>query len=76
MVSLGTSVVSGTGIARVLATGQQTSFGGIAEGLVERPEEAEFERGLRHWPADHASRPRRISHSDRTSLLPERNLRL
>jgi P-type Mg2+ transporter len=48
MVFLGTSVVSGTGIAPVLATGQQTSFGGIAEGLVERPEEAEFERGLRH----------------------------
>jgi Mg2+-importing ATPase len=47
-VFLGTSVVSGTGIAPVLATGQQTSFGGIAEGLVERPEEAEFERGLRH----------------------------
>jgi P-type Mg2+ transporter len=49
LVFLGTSVVSGTGIARVLATGRQTSFGGIAEGLVARPEETEFERGLRHF---------------------------
>lgn len=49
LVFLGTSVVSGTGIARVLATGRQTSFGGIAEGLIARPEETEFERGLRHF---------------------------
>ena len=49
LVFLGTSVVSGTGIARVLATGQRTSFGAIATRLVERPEETEFERGLRHF---------------------------
>src|SRR6516225_2886242 len=49
LVFLGTSVVSGTGIARVLTTGQQTSFGAIATRLVERPEETEFERGLRRF---------------------------
>ncbi len=49
LVFLGTSVVSGTGIARVLATGRRTSFGAIATRLVERPEETEFERGLRHF---------------------------
>lgn len=49
LVFLGTSVVSGMGIARVFATGQQTSFGAIATRLVERPEETEFERGLRRF---------------------------
>ena len=47
LVFLGTSVVSGTAIARVLKTGPQTAFGAIAKRLVVRPEETEFERGLR-----------------------------
>ena len=49
MVFLGTSVVSGTAIARVIATGQRTAFGTIAERLAHRPEETEFERGLRRF---------------------------
>ena len=48
-VFLGTSVVSGTGIARVVATGPRTAFGAIAKRLVVRPEETEFERGLRRF---------------------------
>jgi P-type Mg2+ transporter len=48
-VFLGTSVVSGTGIARVAATGPRTAFGAIAKRLVVRPEETEFERGLRRF---------------------------
>jgi Mg2+-importing ATPase len=46
---LGTSVVSGTAIARILNTGPRTQFGAIAERLAERPQETEFERGLRHF---------------------------
>jgi Mg2+-importing ATPase len=46
---LGTSVVSGTGIARMVATGPRTAFGAIAERLADRPEETEFQRGLRHF---------------------------
>ncbi len=49
LVFLGTSVVSGTATARVLKTGQQTAFGAIAKRLVVRPEETEFERGLRRF---------------------------
>jgi Mg2+-importing ATPase len=48
-VFLGTSVVSGTGIARIVATGPRTMFGDIAKRLVVRPEETEFERGLRRF---------------------------
>jgi Mg2+-importing ATPase len=48
-VFLGTSVVSGTGIARIAATGTHTAFGAIAARLADRPEETEFERGLRHF---------------------------
>lgn len=48
-VFLGTSVVSGMGIARIVATGPRTMFGDIAKRLVVRPEETEFERGLRHF---------------------------
>ncbi|MBZ5527613.1 MAG: magnesium-translocating P-type ATPase [Acidobacteriia bacterium] len=47
LVFLGTSVVSGTALARVLVTGPRTAFGSIAERLAMRPEETEFERGLR-----------------------------
>ena len=49
LVFLGTSVVSGTAIARVLKTGSQTAFGSIAKRLVVRPPETEFERGLRRF---------------------------
>jgi P-type Mg2+ transporter len=46
-VFLGTSVVSGHAIARVIRTGQATAFGGIAGRLSHRPPETEFERGMR-----------------------------
>jgi Mg2+-importing ATPase len=49
LVFLGTSVVSGTGVARIVATGTHTAFGTIAERLADRPEETEFQRGLRHF---------------------------
>jgi Mg2+-importing ATPase len=47
IVLLGTSVVSGTATALVVATGARTTFGEIAQRLAERPPETEFERGLR-----------------------------
>ncbi len=50
-VFLGTSVVSGTAIAEVTATGKNTAFGDIAERLSMRPPETEFERGLRQFGA-------------------------
>jgi P-type Mg2+ transporter len=46
---LGTSVVSGTALARVTATGSRTSFGLISVKLRERTGETEFERGLRQF---------------------------
>src|ERR1700730_8668232 len=49
LVFLGTSVVSGTGLARMVATGPHTAFGAIAERLADRPEETEFQRGLRRF---------------------------
>ncbi len=49
MVFLGTSVVSGTATAVVVATGRQTAFGDIAERLARRPEETAFDRGLRQF---------------------------
>jgi len=48
-VFLGTSVVSGTAIAKILTTGPRTQFGAIAERLAERPQETEFEHGLRRF---------------------------
>jgi P-type Mg2+ transporter len=45
-VFLGTSVVSGTALAVVTATGRNTAFGDIAARLSARPPETEFERGL------------------------------
>ncbi|HYV06503.1 MAG TPA: HAD-IC family P-type ATPase, partial [Blastocatellia bacterium] len=47
MVFLGTSVVSGSAIALVVATGQATAFGDIAARLAAKPPETEFERGTR-----------------------------
>lgn len=48
-VFLGTSVVSGTGSAVVISTGNSTEYGRIAETLVARQPETEFERGLRRF---------------------------
>jgi Mg2+-importing ATPase len=48
-VFLGTSVVSGTATAVVMATGRATAFGDIAARLATRPPETEFERGTRHF---------------------------
>ncbi|MGH7617949.1 MAG: magnesium-translocating P-type ATPase [Gemmatimonadaceae bacterium] len=48
---LGTSIVSGVGIAVVLATGSQTAFGEIAARLREAPPPTELERGLRRFGA-------------------------
>lgn len=46
---LGTSVVSGTGTALVLAVGTATMFGDLASRLALRRPETEFERGLRDF---------------------------
>jgi Mg2+-importing ATPase len=48
-VFLGTSVVSGTAIAEVTATGRATAFGDIAARLRDKPPETEFERGTRRF---------------------------
>src|SRR5207247_11210801 len=47
VIFLGTSVVSGTATALVVATGPATAFGDIAARLSTRPPETEFERGSR-----------------------------
>jgi Mg2+-importing ATPase len=49
LVFLGTSVVSGTATAQVLATGPHTMFGAIAKRLANRPEETDFEHGLKRF---------------------------
>lgn len=49
LIFLGTSVISGTAFARVLATGPRTIFGEIAGRLAVRPPETEFERGTRRF---------------------------
>jgi len=48
-VFLGTSIVSGTAVAVVIATGNRTEYGRIAVRLVARVPETEFERGLRRF---------------------------
>jgi Mg2+-importing ATPase len=48
-VFLGTSIVSGTAIAEVTATGANTQFGDIAARLAAKPPETEFQRGLRRF---------------------------
>jgi Mg2+-importing ATPase len=48
-VFLGTSVISGTGIAMITATGRTTAYGDIAHRLVARAPETEFERGMRSF---------------------------
>jgi len=49
MVFLGTSVVSGTAIALVTATGGQSAFGYITTRIVMRPPETAFDSGLRQF---------------------------
>ena len=49
MVFLGTSVVSGTATAEVVATGPRTAFGDIAARLAAKPEATSFDRGLRDF---------------------------
>jgi Mg2+-importing ATPase len=49
MIFLGTSVVSGTAIAQVIATGRQTAFGDVTARLAARPDETAFDRGLRRF---------------------------
>jgi Mg2+-importing ATPase len=49
MVFLGTSVVSGTATAEVVATGARTAFGDIAARLAARPEETAFDQGLKKF---------------------------
>jgi Mg2+-importing ATPase len=49
LVFLGTSVVSGTGVFAVAATGCRTAFGLISAKLKDRTGETEFERGLRQF---------------------------
>ncbi len=46
---LGTSVVSGTATALVIATGRNTAFGEIVARLAARPPETEFDRGSRKF---------------------------
>ena len=46
---MGTHVVSGSGKALVVNTGKQTEFGKVSERLQLRPEETEFERGVRRF---------------------------
>ena len=49
MVLLGTSVVSGSATAVVLATGARTAFGDIATRLTTRAPETEFDRGIKQF---------------------------
>ncbi|HEX6543468.1 MAG TPA: magnesium-translocating P-type ATPase [Ktedonobacterales bacterium] len=49
IVLLGTSVVSGTATAEVVATGGKTAFGDIVARLAARPPETEFDRGMRQF---------------------------
>ncbi len=46
---MGTHVVSGSGKALVVYTGKQTEFGKVSERLQLRPEETEFEHGVRRF---------------------------
>ncbi|HEV8547681.1 MAG TPA: magnesium-translocating P-type ATPase, partial [Polyangiaceae bacterium] len=49
LVFLGTSVVSGTATAVVQRTGARTAFGDVLSRLGARPDETEFERGMRNF---------------------------
>lgn len=49
LIFAGSSIVSGTAIALVLFTGQNTLFGKIAKNLALRPPPTEFDKGLIHF---------------------------
>jgi Mg2+-importing ATPase len=49
MVFVGTSVISGTGMAEVVNTGSRTAFGDIASRLAAEPQETAFSKGLRDF---------------------------
>jgi Mg2+-importing ATPase len=49
MVFLGTSVVSGTALAVVTATGSRSAFGDITARIATRPPETAFDAGLRSF---------------------------
>jgi P-type Mg2+ transporter len=49
LVFLGTSVMSGTGVAIAMATGPRTLFGDVAARLGARAPESEFDHGLRRF---------------------------
>jgi len=46
---MGTHVVSGSAKALVITTGKQTEFGKVSERLKLRPQETDFERGIRQF---------------------------
>jgi Mg2+-importing ATPase len=46
---MGTHVISGNANALVVHTGKNTEFGKVAETLKQKPEETEFEQGVRHF---------------------------
>lgn len=46
---MGTHVVSGSATALVIRTGKETEFGKVSERLKLRPQETEFEHGIRHF---------------------------
>jgi Mg2+-importing ATPase len=48
-VFMGTHVVSGTAHILVVKTGKTTEFGAISERLKTKPQETEFERGIKHF---------------------------
>lgn len=49
LVFMGTSVVSGTGVAETVATGPRTAFGAIADKLAAPPAETEFDRSMKRF---------------------------
>ena len=46
---MGTHVVSGSGKALVIRTGKETEFGKVSERLKLRPQETDFEHGIRQF---------------------------
>ncbi len=46
---MGTHVISGSGKAIVVLTGKETEFGKVSDRLTLRPQETEFERGVRRF---------------------------
>src|SRR5512139_662434 len=46
---MGTHVISGTGRAIVVLTGKETEFGKVSDRMTLRPQETEFERGVRRF---------------------------